>query len=420
MTIQLEPTPAPPTFGPVTKADRLANLDFTRGMALLGILLVNSIVFFGPLAALVDPSYHARMTPADRVAALLVAVLCQGKFISIFSMLFGYGLLGQFERADASGRGAVGFAFRRLLPLMLIGLVHGLAIWFGDILFFYATMGFWLLLARRAKARTLLVIGGGLVLFSLLLVVGVSALGAVAAGAVERPKAAVEDTDPRGWSAIAASMGDPSHPAWIAGETAAYRDGPWRDAQVFRTVEWLANVGIMLLFFGWMSLGMMFIGGALWRLRFFAPEQRPLRLRVLVVCLPLGLALEALAAWTLWPYPPSGVRAMLIGQAVQQVGLLFLPFGYLAAFAILGETLPALLRGPVASAGRMSLTVYLSQSLLATALAYHWGFRLFGRVGAMQQVLIALAIWLALVVASHLWLMRFRQGPMECLWAWLT
>jgi uncharacterized protein len=408
-------TEPPPTFGPVTKADRLVNLDFTRGVALLGILLVNAIVFFGPLAALMDPSYHASMTTTDRVASLLNVALCQGKFISIFSMLFGYGLLGQFERADAAGRGAGGFAFRRLLPLMLFGLVHGLLIWFGDILFFYAVMGYWLLLARRARARTLLIIGGGLVLFAVLVAVGLTTLGAFAAGSAERPKVAAE-TDVRGWRAIEASRGDPSSPAWLAGETAAYRDGPWRDAQVFRTLEWLGNVAIMMLFLGWMSLGMMFIGGALWRVKFFAPEQRPLRRRVLMIFLPIGLAVEGLAAWTLWPYPPSELRPMMVGQAVQQFGLLFLPFGYLALFAILGETLPDWLRGPVASAGRMSLTVYLSESLLATALAYHWGFRLFGQVGAFYQALLALGIWLALVVFSHLWLMRFRQGPMEWLW----
>lgn len=408
------PSETPPVFGPVAKTDRLVNLDFSRGMALLGILLVNATVFFGPLAALTEPSYHAVQSPADRLAALVGLTLWQSKFMTIFSMLFGYGLLGQFERADAAGRGAVGFAFRRLLPLMLFGLVHGLLIWFGDILFFYAVMGFWLLLARRARARTLVAIGLVLVLFSIVLAVGLGALGTFVVGAAERSRSA--DTGLRGWSAIKASYGDPSSPAWITGETAAYRDGPWADAQVFRTVEWGGNVVFMLLCFGWLSLGMMFLGGALWRVKFFAPQQRRLRLRILAVCLPVGLALSALAFWLLWPYPPSNVRAMLAGQVAEQVGLLFLPLGYLALFAVLGEMLPDWLRGPVASAGRMSLTVYLSESLIATALAYHWGFHLFGRVGAFHQALIALAIWLTLVVLSHLWLKRFRQGPMEWLW----
>ncbi|MFO0842690.1 MAG: DUF418 domain-containing protein [Gemmataceae bacterium] len=409
------PTAPPPEFGPVAKVDRLVNLDFTRGMALLGILLVNATVFFGPLAALTDPSYHAALSPADRVTSLVGLTLWQGKFMTIFSMLFGYGLLGQFERADAAGRGAVGFAFRRLLPLMLFGLIHGLAVWFGDILFFYSVMGFWLLLARRARARTLVAVGLALVLFSVALAVGLAGLGTLAVGAAaERPRA--PDTGLRGWSAVEASRGDPTSPAWIAGETAAYRDGPWADAQVFRTLEWVANVVFMLLCFGWLSLGMMFLGGALWRVKFFAPEQRRLRLRVLAVCLPTGLAIEAIAAWLLWPYPPPNPRDMLVGQVMQEAGLLFLPLGYLALFAVLGETLPDWLRGPVASAGRMSLTVYLSESFVATALAYHWGFRLFGRVGAFHQALVALAIWLTLVVLSHLWLQRFRQGPMEWLW----
>src|SRR5262245_43169079 len=83
--------PAPsPAFAPVTPTERLANLDFARGMALLGILFVNAASFFGPFANLMSPSVYARYTGADRVAALLVLTVFASKFISIFSMLFDY------------------------------------------------------------------------------------------------------------------------------------------------------------------------------------------------------------------------------------------------------------------------------------------------------------------------------------------
>jgi uncharacterized protein len=408
---QQPPAAQPSSLAPTTKADRLASIDFARGMALLGILLVNAAALFGPIAALAEPTYFARQPAADRVAALGVLALCQGKFVSIFSLLFGYGLLGQLEKANAAGRSAAGFAFRRLAPLAVFGLIHALAIWYGDILFFYATMGFWLLLARRASARVLLIVGGCLVVFAVLV--------AAALGVLDRPEAAnlsPADGQARGALELLNDALGPEAPAWVASEIAAYRDGPWSRAQGFRTIEWLFNGLVMVVFLGWLALGMFFIGGALWRVRFFAPEQERLRRRVVWVCLPIGLTIEAIAIVILWPYPPANRRAWVIGQAIQEVGVLFLPLGYLAGFALLAERLPGWLRDPVASAGRMSLTVYLLESILATALAYHWGLRLFGRFGAAVQVPLALAIWLLLVAASHLWLRNFRQGPMEWLW----
>ncbi len=411
MRIELEKPTSSPAFGAIARSDRLVNLDFTRGMALLGILLVNSIVFFGPLAALMDPSTLAGKPLADRLASLAVLVLCQGKFISIFSLLFGYGLLGQFDRARESGYGAVRFAFRRLLPLSLFGLLHGLLIWFGDILFFYSLMGYCLLLGRWLSARAMILIGVALILFSLL-VTGL--LFFVTLGVPPESNPSDRDTTLRGWRAVVASSEGPTDPVWIAAEIAAYRDGPWRDAQLFRILGWMGNV-VMMMLVGWMSLGMMFIGGALWRVKFFSPEQRNLRLRVLAIFLPVGLVIEAVAAWVLWPYPPTS-QAYALGMFVQQIGVLFLPFGYLAMFALLADRLPSMLRDPIASAGRMSLTVYLMQSLVATFLAYHWGLQWFGRVDAAAQVILSFAIWAGLVILAHLWLMCFRQGPMEWLW----
>jgi uncharacterized protein len=409
------PPDSPPGFAPTTKAERIASIDFVRGVALLGILLVNVAVMFGPIAAVTESGYLARWSAGDRVAALLTLSLCQTKFISLFSLLFGYGLFGQIEKAARGGRSPAGFAFRRLGALAVFGLAHALALWYGDILFIYACLGAWLLLARGASARALLVTAGCLLLVALVLRVGLEALAALFAGGTSAAIPAPAGTPPALRGMLDAGF-NPGSPVWISTETAAYRDGPWAAAQTFRTVEWLFNLIGAVLDTGWLVLGMFFLGAALYRVQFFAPEQEALRRRVLRVCLPLGVAFEGLAGWFFWTRPPTDRWAWMAGHVIQQAGLCFLPLGYLAGLALLADRLPAGVRGPVASAGRMSLTVYLLETVLATGLAYHWGLGWFGGVGPAQQALIAVCVWLALVAFSHAWLARFERGPMEWLW----
>jgi uncharacterized protein len=405
-------------FAPVARSERLANLDFVRGVALLGILFVNAIVFFGPLAALMDPTYYSRLSALDLSAALLVKSLCQSKFISIFSMLFGYGLLSQIERAAEKGRSPGWFTVRRLTTLALFGLIHALGLWFGDVLFIYALIGSWLLLARGASARTMLIIAISFLVFVTVVLSGLVLLSllAPAGAAAQAGSIPVSEVWPESLQAVFRAGFNPGSPIWIEAEIAAYRDGPWLEAQVFRTIGWFFNLVISLFFFGWLILAMFFLGGVLWRVRYFAPEQRPLRQRVAWTCIPIGLLLVGLDAALFLIYPPPQRLGLVLGQICEQFALFFLPIGYLSALSLLAERLPEALRDPVASAGRMSLTVYLLETVIATTLAYHWGFRLFGHVGPFYQILVALGIWLMLVIFSHVWLSRFSQGPMEWLW----
>jgi uncharacterized protein len=408
------PLPSP-SFGPTPKTDRLASIDFVRGLALLGILLVNAAMFFGPVSVLMGPSAIAGMPAPDRLAHLLIVSLCQGKFISIFSMLFGYGLLGQIEKVHAADRSSVGFVLRRLGTLAVFGLLHAVALWYGDILFIYAVLGGWLLLARGARARPLLLVAVVLLSISVILRAGVELFNAmVPLGLGPALPAAAPADGPRGLEAMWRALFIPASPVWVSAEIAAYRDGPWTDALAFRLVTWVFIVVTGVLASGWQVLGMFFVGAAMWRVRFFAPEQSALRRRALV-CLPLGVLLEAAAAWFFW----AGLtdrRAWALGSAIQGISVCVLPVGYLTSLALLADRLPAWARGPVSSAGRMALTVYLSESLLATALAYHWGLGWFGRVGARTQSALAVAIWAGLVLFSWAWLSRFEQGPLERLW----
>jgi uncharacterized protein len=229
--------------------------------------------------------------------------------------------------------------------------------------------------------------------------------------------ASASEGEPRGVQAMNNAVFNPSSPAWIRAEVAAYREGPWKDAEAFRLVEWLfAWVGTVLYGSGWQVLAMFFVGAVLWRVQFFDPAHLALRRRVLLACLPLGVAIEGAAAWLYWTDGLTDRRAWEAASAIQGLAVCFLPIGYLAGLALLADRLPAALRKPVCSAGRMALTVYLLESLISTFLSYHWGLGLFGHAGSLAQVGIALGIWLCLVLFSTAYLRFFEQGPMERLW----
>src|SRR5208283_2527445 len=160
--------------GPVSLSERIVFIDVLRGMALFGILAANMRAFFAPLDCYdhIRVLFHGR---ADVLAQIFIDGFIQGKFISIFSFLFGMGFAIQMSRAEARGVRFMGFYPRRLLALALFGLIHGMLIWAGDILLTYAFSGAILLLFRKRQQKTLLWWAGSL--FSIPIVVSSVFLG---------------------------------------------------------------------------------------------------------------------------------------------------------------------------------------------------------------------------------------------------
>ncbi len=149
-------TGAPGSAGPVRQSERIQIVDILRGFALFGILLVNMELFSHPIQSFVLPA-DPNMPWYDQVAQWLVRFLAEGKFYALFSFLFGLGLTLQMGRVEARGGRFAPLYARRLLVLLVIGVIHAFFIWIGDILMLYALLGFVLLLFRKAKPRTLLI-----------------------------------------------------------------------------------------------------------------------------------------------------------------------------------------------------------------------------------------------------------------------
>src|ERR1700735_141233 len=148
-------TQEPQTAGPVTAAERILYIDILRGMALFGILAANMRGFNAPDSVYgnIKVLFHGR---ADMIAQGFIDIFIQGKFVTLFSFLFGLGFAVQLTRAEARGAKFMSFYPRRLAALALFGLIHGLFIWWGDILLTYALAGSLLLLFRKRAQETLL------------------------------------------------------------------------------------------------------------------------------------------------------------------------------------------------------------------------------------------------------------------------
>ncbi|MFN2223797.1 MAG: DUF418 domain-containing protein, partial [Candidatus Promineifilaceae bacterium] len=150
---------------PVSGSERIAAVDVVRGFAVFGILLVNIYGFSGLFL-----SPQSSTDRLDRLVMILVILLAQAKFYSLFSFLFGWGMSIQLERATQRGASFGRLFLRRMLVLLLIGLAHGIFLWRGDILTTYALLGIFLLVFRKYTPRRLLI---WVALFLLLAIVAV-------------------------------------------------------------------------------------------------------------------------------------------------------------------------------------------------------------------------------------------------------
>jgi uncharacterized protein len=430
------------TLAPIAASERLRGVDIARGLALLGILLVNVRFFFAPLAFAIDPTIELPgITPshADLIAWSFVEIFCSFKFISLFSMLFGFGLAMQAARASDAGQSRWSAGLRRLTVLLGIGLLHGIFVWYGDILTLYALLGVVVLACARLSPRVVLiaaVVVGGI---SLLLSTGAAVMQWVIASFPEPfdpPELTAElaevhaahaakvfsDAGPRGWQAMVDANLNIRSDAWMAGEIAAMRDGPFVDALLFRAANFAMSYLAALFGYGWHALSMMLLGVYALKSGLFSAhsDASRRRRRIAGIGLAVGFPFAIIAPAAFWIGGFESALAPAIHTIALEIGALILPIAYACAIVEWGPRLPSLLTTPLERTGRMSLTVYLGESLVCTALASWWGFAWFGTMWDAEFTLIAPIVWTALVVFATLWLGRFRIGPLEWLWRLAT
>ncbi|NMO14274.1 DUF418 domain-containing protein [Pyxidicoccus fallax] len=414
----MSPTPSPLASGsesarPVGAGERVVLLDTLRGFALCGVLMANVYLWFSGRMFLSRAQFDAAMkdvTWLDTVVNHAFGPLIGGRFITLFSVLFGLGFAVQLGRAEHRGASVVPVYTRRLVVMLGLGLAHLFLLFQGDIVSTYALLGFTLLLFYRRSDRALLAWATALIFLAPVLVSVALRLPQWLGGpeALEAAKAANE------------------HRAGLRAQVLeAFMHGSFADTVRSGAAYYVGDLGPMLATFWPVIIGRFLLGLWAGRRRLFhdAPQHLPFFRRLLAWSLGLGLF-------------ASGV-GVLVGQLFSRKvlspdGLPWLPFvmgplrhlgemgmaaAYAAAITLLFQRDTWRRRLAVfAPVGQMALTNYLMQSVLGVLLFYGCGLGLMGRLGSAAQLAVALGIFALQAVFSRLWLARFRFGPAE----WLT
>ncbi len=396
-------------LSPVSDHERIQAMDVLRGFALLGILLMNIEGMVGPLNNAItglDPA----LTGADRWADALIYIFVQGKFYPLFSLLFGMGFAVMMARSAAAGRPFVAIYVRRVLALLVMGLVHAIVVWSGDILTSYAIIAMVLLVFFRKTPQSRL--PKWAIFWMLVPSLFILALGALMELLQLTPEGRAE-------MAKLTASSEAANAASLEAQRFAQGQGSFTDA-VMQRIEDLKMMMGYLFFWGWQILGLFLLGA--WFVRSGAiarPSAFPaLYSRLRWVALPLGLAMTLLSFW-LMPAAFMGPVGLVDSAAASlaMLGGVLMCLGYLA-WIVRGLESPALAPklGWLAPAGRMALTNYLLQSLVCTWIFSGYGLGFFEQLPRAWQVPFVLGFFTLQVLVSHAWLSRFQYGPMEWLW----
>lgn len=373
------------------KASRIQALDGARGLALLGILILNIGGFALPRAAYMNPAYAGAPSLSDGVVWSILNVVAQGAFLAAFALLFGAGL-------ELLHRRGTTWNLSRLGWLAALGFFHGVWLWEGDILFTYALVGVGAVLVMRASSTVRGMLCTGTVLFA----IGLTLLfwmGTLMEGIVSAD-----------WTPTAADI--VREAAWkLTGGEAA------RSQRLGMMLSVLLSV---FLQYGWQLLGLMLIGAVLMRNGWLKGEWDTAAYRRQGgFCLLFSFAIKAAVVALQWRFEWDLAVSGYYLQVIKEVGSVLQGLAYLALwFGYCQSVRMARVRDALSLVGRMTLSNYLLQTLVCTTLFYHLGgYRHFDRLALLAFVPV---VWGVNLLFSFLWLRYFRQGPLEWLWRRLT
>ncbi|MBB2479739.1 MULTISPECIES: DUF418 domain-containing protein [Heyndrickxia] len=377
---------------PLHKEKRISTLDVLRGISLLGIVIVNIISFNAPVLY-----YNPYEWWKDGDAAVYkwVEIIFQSSFYPIFAMMFGYGSGILRDRIKEKGLTFSKIYIKRLLFLLLIGLLHAFLIWSGDILANYAIYGMLLMVLLELSGEVLMI--SGIMLF---LIPNLLFILYILVNALIDPNTTLMYADI----------------ANVNKAFNAYTTGSYWEITKQRVEDWTAVNGSSNLFFSVFSiLPLMMIGAGASKMKWLQNAKTHKRkwLFLFIVSFIVGIFLKSL---------PVIIDSNLAFKLVQQsIGGTIFSFAIVAFIVLLmtNRICEKILR-PIAAAGRMSLTIYLVQSIVGSLIFYHYGLGLYGGLTLLSCVMIGIFIYIIQVILAEIWFIKFQYGPLEKVWRMVT
>ena len=358
--------------GPVRESGRITSLDLVRGVAVLGILLMNAVNFKLGNAPYFNLSAGGSETWLDWAVGIFGEVFVDQKFMGLFSLLFGAGIILFIDRASGRGRRAVLLNLWRNTLLLVIGVLH-LLLWDGDVLTVYAVSSIFLIALRKLPSWMLISIGAA--------VFGSSVACALLA-------------------------------QYIADTTSASLSGFWTPGEI--STQEVIGLPFLLGYF-LRALGLILVGAGLYRTGFMNGGL-PARTYRLTAMVGLAVGLPLAAAGVVFTAANDYSRDFaFIGQIPNTLGTIPASLGYMSLIILWNNRADNWLKQRLRAVGRMALTNYLAQTVLGVLVLT----TLLGDVDFVNRsavLVFVLAVWALQVWWSQAWSSRFLFGPAEWLW----
>jgi len=387
---------------PTQLNERIVSLDILRGFAVLGILVMNIQMFSSIREAYYNPTVYGDFEGINRIIWVIKHVFFQSKFLSLFSLLFGAGIVLFTSRLKAKGYKSIGIHYRRMLWLLVFGLIHAYLIWFGDILVSYALCGMYLVWMRNWKPRNLLITGIGFILLLSFYVTIVTVF--VFPNLSEAEIATLRE-------------GYQSTADLIKNEIASF-SGNWLEQLPLRAKYALDSESSFLANGVGMYGGIMLIGMALYKWGILSGEKsKKFYVKLSSICLVIGLLMDGWRTKSLLDSDFEFFEYNSFGLLFHLWGSLLISIGYVGLIMLLVKSnILELLKKSLQAVGQMAFTNYLMQSIICTFIFYGHGFGLFGKIEKTEQLIYIFLVMLLQLIYSPIWLKYFKYGPFE--WAW--
>lgn len=397
-----------------TANNRILTLDTVRGVAVMGILLLNIIAFAMPPAAYMNPRAFGGAEGLDLAVWLGNFILFDGKMRGLFSFLFGASTLLVIDGALAKGENAAKIHYARMVWLLVLGLLHCWLIWWGDILNHYAIMGMLLFFFRKTSVKRLIGIGVVLLLLQQLIALSMLAALQFSQAGLTSPNAESVRQAREAIEAFTLGFGVPSD-TMITDIVRTHRAG-WLEIarERFKTAGSFPLDSLFM--FGCETLAYMLFGMAAFRSGMLTgswDRRRYLRW----VAVGFGVGIPAYAAFAALIIDADfSMPSVMLGVIVLTIPVRPLMILGWASLIILLMRPGGMFTTRIAAAGRMAFTNYLATSLICTTIFYGYGMGWYGELSRAEVYLVVFAVWALMLLWSKPWLERFAYGPLEWLW----